>query len=165
MSIVLILASILVAALLGFIKHPGWRVYLLLAASTLALFVLQPTLPIRGLDFYLPILTLGLTIAGWVITTPRETRSWKANWLGALIPAGIVFLLSLSRYLGFQTPLTASRPPLPSTVLLLLVTFSLILFILALIKQPARIVLGAGFVVVLTLFYCPEGTFCFLEGQ
>ncbi len=152
MSIVLILASILVATLVGFITHPGWRLYLLLVASTLAIFVLQPTLPIRGLDFYLPVLTLALTIGGWVITTPREARVGKENWLGVLIPVGIVLLLSLSRYFAFQTPLTASRPPQTSTILLLLGVFCLAILPLGLFTKPTRKVLGGGFLVVLIFF-------------
>jgi alginate O-acetyltransferase complex protein AlgI len=163
MSIVLILASILVAALIGFIKQPAWRVYLLLAASTLAIFVLQPTLPIRGLDFYLPILTLGLTIGGWVITSPPETRTWKVNWLGALIPAGIVLLLSMSRFLGFTTPLTASRPPQTTTVLLFLGSFSIIILILTIFLKSTRVVLGVGFLVVLLLFVVLKVPFVSLQ--
>ena len=56
-----------------------------MVASALAVYALQPTLPVRGLDFYLPTLTLALAVLGWVLTTRREDRSWRENWPAAAI--------------------------------------------------------------------------------
>ena len=67
MTLTLILVSIAVASLLGLLVLKPWRIYLLLAVSTLAIYALQPELPVRGLDFWLPTFSLGLTILAWEI--------------------------------------------------------------------------------------------------
>ena len=50
----------------------GWftkaRNWLILLASLLAVYAVQPATPIRGLDYWLPTLTLALTVLVWAIT-------------------------------------------------------------------------------------------------
>lgn len=152
MTLASIIALIAVAALLGFVTSVRWRVHLLLAVSALAVYALQPALPVRGLDFYLPTATLALAVLGWVLTTPRETRSWRANWLAAVVLFGIVLTLALTRYLGFSLPLTASRPPQTLTVVLLLAVAALLAFLLGKFTRPGRTALLLAFAVVLALF-------------
>lgn len=152
MTLVYILAFIAVAALLGFVTHDRWRVNLLLAVSALAVYALQPTLPVRGLDFYLPTVTLALAVLGWALTTPREARSWKNNWPGAAILGGIVLALALTRYLGLSLPLTASRPPQTLTVLLLLAVAVMLGLLIARFTSPGKAALTAAFVFVLLFF-------------
>ncbi len=77
---------------------------MLLVISALAVYALQPALPVRGLDFWLPTATLGLTVLGWILTTPREQRAWNTNWPAAVILGGIVLALGLTRFLGFSLP-------------------------------------------------------------
>src|SRR5512136_1200489 len=101
MTLAYILAFIVLAAFLGLVLRERGRLSLLLAASTLAVYALQPALPVRGLDFWLPTITLALTVLGWVLTTPREQRAWRANWPAAAILGGSVLVLGLTRYLGF----------------------------------------------------------------
>ena len=45
-----------------------WRAWALLAGSVLAIYWLQPPLPIRYADFILPTATLLLTVASWWAT-------------------------------------------------------------------------------------------------
>jgi D-alanyl-lipoteichoic acid acyltransferase DltB (MBOAT superfamily) len=152
MTLATILAFIAAAALLGFVTHPQWRVNLLLAASTLAVYALQPTLPVRGLDFQLPTLTLALALLVWVLTTPREARAWKTNWPGAAIPGGIILALALTRYIGFPLPLTASRPPQTLAVLAMLAIVGVASLALTRFTKPGRTALLAGFILVLFFF-------------
>ena len=64
---ILIFIALILAYRLLLKKLPrGW---FLLVASSLAVFWLQPSLPIRYLDFWLPVATLALAILAWVITT------------------------------------------------------------------------------------------------
>jgi alginate O-acetyltransferase complex protein AlgI len=151
MTLVYIAVFIAVAALLGFVPSDRWRVNLLLAVSALAVYALQPALPVRGLDFYLPTVTLALAVLGWVLTTPGEARSWRANWPAAVLLAGIVLALALTRYLGFSLPLTASRPPQTLTVALLLTFTALFAFLLGRFTKPGKtaLLLGFGFIVLL----------------
>lgn len=87
------------------------RVYSLLAASVLAVFWFQPALPLRGLDFWLPVATLTLSIFGWLFTVPVSSRREAQNWVAAAIVLGLILLLGLTRYLNLEPILTASRPP------------------------------------------------------
>jgi hypothetical protein len=103
MTLAYILVSFVIAAVLGVAVRERGRLSVLLAISALAVYALQPALPVRGLDFWLPTLTLGLTVLAWILTTPRQERSWRANWPAAAILVGIVLLLGLTRYLGIST--------------------------------------------------------------
>ncbi len=152
MALGTIAAFIAAAGLLGFIRNIHWRQYLLLGASSLAIFILQPTLPVRGLDFFLPTLTLSLAILAWVLTTPREMCSWRENWAAAVLPGGIVLVLGLTRYSGLALPLTASRPPQITAVVMVLGLTGLLAGLLTLFTKPAKAVLVGGFVLILALF-------------
>ncbi len=152
MTLVFILVSIVVAAILGLVVRDRWRLPLLLGISALAVYALQPALPVRGLDFWLPTATLAFTVLAWILTTPREQRSWRANWPAAAILGGIILALGLTRYLGFSLPLTASRPPQFSLILVALAVVALAAFLLARFSKPGKALLTAGFILGLALF-------------
>jgi alginate O-acetyltransferase complex protein AlgI len=152
MSLAVLLILIIFAALLGFITRYRWRVYLLLASSTLAVYALQPTLPIRGLDFYLPTVTLALAVLMWVLSTPKEARSWRVNWPGAAIVGGIATALALTRYLGLTLPLTASRPPQTLVVLAMMAVVLFSALGLTRFTKPGKTALTTAFVVIVLFF-------------
>jgi alginate O-acetyltransferase complex protein AlgI len=152
MTLAYILVFIFIAAILGRIARNRMRGYLLLGVSALAIFALQPALPVRGLDFWLPAATLGLSVLGWVLTTPREQRSWKDNWMAVAILGGIVLALGLTRYLIITFPLTASRPPQTLLIFMFLAVIALGAFLLWRFTLPGKLILTAGFVCVILLF-------------
>ncbi len=123
------LIHILVFAFLAFV--PGryvkekWRTRFLLLLSLFALYLLQPTLPIRGLDFALPTLTLGLVIMSWRLVTSSEI-SWREQRSTLLL----IFAVPLARVLIGRLPwLSSYIPSLPFSLvilpLLLLLLFTL----------------------------------------
>jgi D-alanyl-lipoteichoic acid acyltransferase DltB (MBOAT superfamily) len=152
MTLAYILVFVVVAAIIGIATRTHGRLPVLLAASALAVYALQPALPVRGLDFWMPTLTLGLVVLGWVVTTPRAQRVWRANWPAAAILGGIVMMLGLTRYLGFSLPLTASRPPQLLQILAALAGFALAAFLLTRFSKPGKLLLNAAFVFVILLF-------------
>jgi D-alanyl-lipoteichoic acid acyltransferase DltB (MBOAT superfamily) len=152
MTLTFILISIVVAAILGLFMRNRWRLPFLLIISTLAVYALQPALPVRGLDFWMPTVTVALTVLAWVLTTPREQRNWQANWSSAAILGGIILLLGLSRYLGFAQPLTASPPPQFLQILFCLAVVVLLAFILARFTKPGKAILTAAFIFILLVF-------------
>lgn len=88
------------------------RGLLLFTLSILAVYALQPALPIRYLDFWLPTAALGLVIIIWISLTSHESRFTPDNLLSAAWMGLIILLLALTRFLpGAPTPLTASVPP------------------------------------------------------
>ena len=152
MTLAYILIFVVVATVLGLLRR--WRAFqpVLLVLSALAVYALQPSLPVRGLDFWLPTATLGLTVLGWVITTPIEQRAWNINWPAAAVLAGIVLALGLTRFLGFSLPLTASHPPQTIQILAALAIVALGIFLTWRFSRPGKLILTAGFVFVILLF-------------
>ncbi len=112
----------------GLVMREHGRLYFLLIASVIVIFWLQPALPLRGFDFWLPIATLVITVFSWYITTTEESRHAKKNWVVIAIVVGIVLLLNLTRFLPFDSTLTASRPPQTEILLLVLAVSSLLFF-------------------------------------
>src|SRR5690349_9127827 len=101
MGFIQIGASILIALLIGALtpKARTLRMYLLLASSVLAVYWFQPALPIRSFDFWLPSLSLALTILTWLVTSPVGSWRLRPNLVGLSIIVALVTLIDLSRYL------------------------------------------------------------------
>jgi D-alanyl-lipoteichoic acid acyltransferase DltB (MBOAT superfamily) len=118
MSITVVLIAAILAGVLGILARGRWRMPLLLVVSALAVYALQPKLPIRYLDFWLPTLTLALAALSWVLTTPRAQRVWKDNWLAVTILVGVSLAMGLTRYLNISLPIPVSRPPAVQSLLL-----------------------------------------------
>lgn len=152
MTLTFVFIFILIAAILGLVTRNRWRLPFLLAISALAVYALQPALPLRGLDFWLPTATLVLTIFSWVLTTPIEQRVWRTNYPAVLILGSIVLLLGLTRYLGFPLPLTASTPPQFLQIVVLLAAVVLFAFFLIRFAKPSKVVLTVAFIFIILLF-------------
>ena len=68
MNLAQIIALSLSALLIGWLAPRNWRVACILIASLLVIYWLQPSTPIRNLDFWLPTLSVGLTVFVWAST-------------------------------------------------------------------------------------------------
>ncbi len=93
---------------------------LLLILSTGVIFWLQPALPIRGLDFWLPVATLSLVVMGWVVTSKPEERNSRASLITGGMVAATVLAIALTRYFGMLGVFTPSRPPQTTVVVIVL---------------------------------------------
>jgi len=92
MSLTNILILILTALLIR-IAFPGkLRKWALLVISIVAIYWLQPTLPIRNMDFWFPTATLGLAFLGWGLTAEKEQLNDRGNWLAGTSPHPHLFL-------------------------------------------------------------------------
>lgn len=149
MSINIVLIAAVVAGGLGILARGRWRVPLLLVVSALAVYALQPNLPIRYLDFWLPTLTLALAALSWVLTTPRPQRSWKDNWLAVVILIGVSLAMGLTRYLNISLPLPVSRPPTMQSLLLAEGAVLLLALILARFTLPGPAALKISIVLLI----------------
>ena len=105
-------------------SRPEWgRTAFLFGASTLVVYWFQPSLPIRGLDYWLPTLTLVLTTLCWAAVTPPEARSLRANIPALFGLIGAAVLVTLTRILDLPAGLLSIAPPalgeaLPSLIIL-----------------------------------------------
>jgi D-alanyl-lipoteichoic acid acyltransferase DltB (MBOAT superfamily) len=88
----------------------------LFVLSTLAIYILQPAMPIRQMDFWLPTAALLLAILVWAATTPPQpARAWATD---GLCVAGLVLAVAATRYVE---PLSAlfTRSPAPDVLVVL----------------------------------------------
>lgn len=104
-------ASLLAALLVGALTRGAWRMYSLLALSVFAIYWLQPAIPFRSFDFWLPSLVLALVVLTWFITS--QTGAWRSrvNLVGVLIIAATITVIDLLRYITPDLLITATMPP------------------------------------------------------
>jgi D-alanyl-lipoteichoic acid acyltransferase DltB (MBOAT superfamily) len=154
MTIIQILIIVFFVLLFANLKRG--RDSFLLIASVLTIFWLQPALPIRGFDFWIPTLTLIITIFSWYITTDDNPFNRK-NIFTLVIIASMILLINSTRYFSFAQIFTPSRPPQIEITLIIFLIFGLVLFFLRKISawfrqaQPAAF-LTFGLILLLGIF-------------
>jgi len=137
MTLPQIIAFSLFSLLVGWLAPARVRLWLLLGGSLIGVYILQSTLSIRSLDFWLPSLSIGLTLLVWATTLPKEIHDRRPNLVTLGIVAGFILVLGLTRYLGSLCCLTPSRPPQIGVVLFIL-AFSIGIATLIYILTPLR---------------------------
>ncbi len=141
-------------AALGGALPRHWRGRALLLGSLLALFWLQPTSPIRYLDFWFPTASLLLTIFVWSLTWPdllHDRPGLRASLIAASILAICLLVLGLTRYSAALCCLTASRPPEITQIALAIVLGSAAAALPILIPASRRILVPLAIVGVIAL--------------
>lgn len=99
----------LAALIYGWFLPAHWRGWALMAGSVVAIYWLQPALPIRQIDFVLPTATLSITVACWFIVRAAEPLTGD-DYRTLIVTTGLILGLSATRYLVPELRLT-SRPP------------------------------------------------------
>lgn len=126
--LILVGFSLSVFILSHFTRTRIFRNLLLVIFSTGVVFWLQPALPIRGLDFWIPIATIALVALGWVLTSKPEERNSRASLITGAIVVGTVLVIALTRYLGMTGVITPSRPPQTAVVVIVLAVIVFLVF-------------------------------------
>lgn len=111
MNIASVLVLIGISLFVGLSTRGKSRVTGLFITSIITVFAFQPALPIRGLDFWLPVLTLLIAVISWAIVNQFNGKTGSGNWISVIVMVGIVLLLGATRFLPFSLPITASPPP------------------------------------------------------
>ncbi len=137
------------ALLVGLLTRNRNRLYPMLAISILAVYTLQPALPVRGLDFWLPTATLVLAALSWFVTASPTERSLRGQWPTVGLLAGIVAILASTRYIDLPFLLTAGRPPQVQQVAVALVGAGLLGIIFS---RAPKWLLGVWLVLLLVIF-------------
>ncbi len=130
LPLILIIGLTLVIGLIAQGKFRSWS---LLVASIAIIYWLQPSSPIRHVDFWLPTACLGIAIIAWAATCQEESQFTWPNLITGGIIAIVILAISLTRYLGPVCCLTPSPPPAIGQVaiafgLILLVSVPLVRF-------------------------------------
>jgi alginate O-acetyltransferase complex protein AlgI len=151
MTLAHILVFTIFSLLVGWLAPGRWRGVFLLAGSLVALYWLQPSTPIRNLDFWLPTASILLTTLVWAWTcAARLTFSeWAAP---AAIILACVLAIAITRYTGTFCCLTPTRPPDLLAVLLALAGGFLLAYIPIRILPRLRLLPLIAFVLLISLF-------------
>ena len=91
------------------VKH--LRKWGLLLASIALIYWLQPSLPIRYLDFYLPTLLVGIIFLSWYLLSAKEQRFSRQNSITLIVIGVCVLFINLTRFINLTGVITPSRPP------------------------------------------------------
>ena len=111
MRLTQVLILTVVALLLRLFGRGMRRGWLLLAVSALTIYWLQPGMPIRYLDFWLPTATLGLAVLIWVVVSTQEVSRQRENLLAGGVLGAVALAVAATRYIGSGNVFLATRPP------------------------------------------------------
>ena len=111
MSLFPLLIVICASLLIGLLARGPGRSWSLLVTSILAIYWLQPSIPIRHLDFWLPTACLALTTLLWILTRTKDTSDLRTNLKTGLVITSVILLIGITRYLDPVCCLTPTRPP------------------------------------------------------
>lgn len=151
--LILVGLSLAIFVISNFDRTRALRKPLLLIISTGVIFWLQPALPIRGLDFWLPLATLALVGLGWLLTSKPEERNSRASLVTGALVAAVVLVIDLTRYLGMTGVITPSRPPQTLNVIVVLTAVAIITFFLyKIIRVKSSFPYIIGIVFLLAIF-------------
>jgi alginate O-acetyltransferase complex protein AlgI len=154
MSLLQILIAGFAALLSRFVFRGRSRQWFLLCTSIVAIYWLQPTLPIRYLGTWLPTLTIALAMLGWALTSSSESVSNRINWHTAGVTGGIVALMGLSRFVYLPGILPAITPPLWQVLAVLVLLGVLVVLIAKAAPNNAVFLIGIAILV---------GLFCIVK--
>lgn len=150
MSVLQILALTGLAVLLGLLRRG--RNLALVGFGALVIYWIQPSSPVfPSLSFWLPTLTLFITVLAWAITAPPEARGLRENWPALAVLCGAILLVAFSKILPW------TRDFFPASTSLVLVAGALAIFIglavgLSFIKTQSRFLLGVAALGILAIF-------------
>lgn len=150
--LLLTFVAVLVRVVIATKRGSGLRGWIFLVLSMLAIFWLQPAMPIRFLDFWLPVLTLGITIFSWLFTAETPQKRNRQTFITALVMVIVVLLIALTRYLSLDGLITANRPPQTTQVLVGLVVLAGLAALLGWLGKSTSHWQAIGILALLILF-------------
>lgn len=147
-----ILVFFIITATVGVFVPRRWLGWILLIASVVSIFWLQPATPVRNLDFWFPTASIVLAILAWAVTrSSKETT--PADLASALVVLGVILAIGLTRYLGPLCCLTPSRPPEFGRIALVLGLVSMTAVIPARLFPHNRILVSLSILFLIGLFF------------
>ena len=109
-----------IALMIAWIPSRTWRGWLLFGISILAVYLLQPEVPLRHFGFWFPTLTIILTFLTWLTSRQRDVRFAPADLRAFALAVGMILALDATRWLPAGLPLIAGRAPPPASLALAL---------------------------------------------
>jgi D-alanyl-lipoteichoic acid acyltransferase DltB (MBOAT superfamily) len=152
MTLTHILVFSLTALLAGWLIPRQWRIGFLLVTSLITVYWLQPSTPIRNLDFWLPSASIFVTIFVWAITQQPATNQGYTTWIVGVVVCSVVLAVGLTRYVEPICCLIPSRPPAFIYILLAAGLAAIVLAFIYQILPRKRSLSYAAIGIILVLF-------------
>jgi alginate O-acetyltransferase complex protein AlgI len=152
MGISQILVFTVYSLLTGWLLPKRWRTWALLIGSLTAVYWLQPSTPLRHLDFWLPSASIGLTVFVWGITSQRGELSATQTRIASLLIVGIMISVGLLRYAGPVCCITPTRPPNMLQIMLFIGLVAVISAVPYYLQSTKSFLTIAGLALLLALF-------------
>jgi alginate O-acetyltransferase complex protein AlgI len=140
----------LFALILGRLKKG--RNPLLLVMSVMTLFWLQPSQPENSWRFWFPFMTLFLVMLAWLLTSTKNQRSIKNNFLTIIVMTVIPLSLTLTRYLKFENIYLTEIPRIQVVLTVTLVGFALVVLLIYLQRSISSVLLLLMLIGLITIF-------------
>lgn len=129
LSLSTIAVFVAIAIIYAAIIPAKWRQWFLFIASILFVYWLQADIFVRWLDFFLPTLSLIITVTSWYLTRSSEQKFSTQDKLACLVITGGILILALLRFVPTDYRLLIiSRPPPLQFIVGLLVIASILTF-------------------------------------
>ena len=141
-----------ITILLIWIIPARWHKWVILVSSVLALFWLQPSTPIRNLDFWLPMASISIVVLVWAITRVPSEPDSRADLITAGVIIGIILLIGLTRYTGPICCITPTRPPQMRSILIAIVGVGSILLFVFRYFSGNRYALAVALLLLIVVF-------------
>lgn len=111
MNLFTILILSIFAIFISFFRNQKYRESLLLISSILVIYWLQPDIPIRFMDFWLPTMMIFISIISWQITNKSQYIN-KNETVGTIfIICAVIIAVSLTRYINLPDITLPVYPP------------------------------------------------------
>jgi len=153
------------AILLGQLKKG--RTLALLAGSVFTIYWLQPVQSPANLTFWLPTITLLLTIFSWQLTMYSDEVDWKQNTPALLVMVGVVILMGANRYIQFEHVFITETPRMEWIGLTIAIMLSSTLPLTQFgARQPRRLlpILVVGLIVLFVIIKIPSAVTNIYQG-
>jgi len=111
MTLTHIAIFILLALVTRMLRNRSVFIWLMLVASLLFIFWLQPVSTIRSLEFWMPALLIAIITIVWGIVSPKESLQRKENRITLLAATALISLIGLLRYLNIPAIAKIVNPP------------------------------------------------------
>ena len=152
MNLTQILSFLIVSLLIGRVIPKQWRGWAILGASIFAIFWMQPSTPIRNLDFWLPVASIVLTITVWVVTRNPENKNNRSANITLTVILVIMLIIGLTRYFRPIFYVTPSKPPVIWKVLVTLLGITASYFLFLYLRKKIKSLSFIFIVFIILLF-------------
>ena len=152
MSLSPLILTIGITLLLGWLARGAARPWSLMVASILAIYWLQPAMPISHLDFWLPTTCLALTVLTWLLTRPSTESGSRGDLMAGAVIAIVVLLIGATRYIVPVCCLTPSLPPTIFQIALAIILIAMISLLVTLFTRSSSGLILAAITLIIGIF-------------